>query len=145
MPYPSLEPSLEIVCSGCFPLFPKILPMPLTRTQRARRTQRRELKASLLQHIRALDPQTAILPAPHPTIDQLIHQLEDLNPTRQPLSTEFLSTLVGNWTLIYASQGTVLTRRLDPQTLPVRIQRVWQRLSPAVMTPTQSPQKMGQC
>lgn len=105
--------------------------MSSTRLQRVLRTQRNDLKARLIRQIRALDTQAAILPAPSPAIDQLIQQLEDLNPNRHPLSTELLSTLVGNWTLIYASQGTVLTRWLDPQALPVRIQRVWQQLAPS--------------
>jgi hypothetical protein len=71
------------------------------------------------------------LPNQHPAIDQLIYQLEDLNPIQQPLKAANLPVLVGNWALVYASRGTVVTRRVSEQVggLPVRIQRVWQQLT----------------
>ncbi|HZG38965.1 MAG TPA: PAP/fibrillin family protein [Nodosilinea sp.] len=91
--------------------------------------RRTQLKTQLLQHIEALEPEDAILPAEHPAIDQIICELEALNPIAQPLRPEHWPMLLGSWALVYASQGTVVTRRLGRQLpLPVGIQRVWQRL-----------------
>jgi hypothetical protein len=42
------------------------------------------------------------LPNHHPAIDQVIRQLEDLNPILRPLQTANLSMLVGHWALVYA-------------------------------------------
>ncbi|WP_206070599.1 PAP/fibrillin family protein [Nodosilinea sp. P-1105] len=92
--------------------------------------QRTQLKHQLLQQIQALPSLEALLPSQHPTIDQLIADLEYLNPIDQPLDTHHHSVLLGTWDLIYASRGTVVTRNLGsgfPWSLP--IQRVWQRLA----------------
>jgi hypothetical protein len=92
--------------------------------------QRPALKAELLQQIRSLDRAEAILPSHHPDIDQLIYELEMLNPIQQPLQDSSLPKLLGSWDLVYASRGTVVTRRVNgPINLPVNIQRVWQRLT----------------
>ncbi|WP_035990766.1 PAP/fibrillin family protein [Leptolyngbya sp. KIOST-1] len=92
--------------------------------------RRLQLKTQLLQQIETLEPEDAILPAEHPAIDQIICELEALNPIDQPLRPEHWPMLLGSWALVYASQGTVVTRRLGRQLpLPVRIQRVWQRLT----------------
>jgi hypothetical protein len=91
---------------------------------------RTTLKTSLIQHIQSLDPWDAILPSQHPEIDQLIHDLEPLTPIQRPLSEPDLETLLGHWRLVYASQGTVVTRPMGEPShfLPVQVQRVWQRL-----------------
>lgn len=91
---------------------------------------RLQLKTQLLQQVQALEPEQAILPAPDPTVDQLIRDLEGLTPITHPLREANWPTLLGTWELVYASQGTVVTRRIDSR-LPVKIQRVWQRLSRA--------------
>ncbi len=91
---------------------------------------RTQLKTSLLQRIQELDPQEALLPSSHPEIDQLIHELEALNPIPQPLHESHWPTLLGNWRLVYASRGTVVTRRVGGNLpLPVEIRRIWQRLT----------------
>jgi hypothetical protein len=91
---------------------------------------RAQLKTQLLQQIDALAPDDAILPAEHPAIDQLICELEALNPIDQPLRPEHWPLLLGSWALVYASRGTVVTRRLQRQwPMPVGIRRVWQRLA----------------
>lgn len=92
---------------------------------------RSSLKKTLLKNIQFLDPIDALLPSQHPDIDRLIHDLEDLSPIEHPLSEPYLPTLLGNWKLVYASQGTVVTRQVSEPSkfLPVRIQRVWQRLN----------------
>lgn len=89
-------------------------------------SSRPSLKAELLEHIGDLDLAEALLPSSHPSIDQLIHNLEALTPIAQPLQPDHWPTLLGTWDLIYASQGTVVTRRLP--LWPVGIRRVWQRL-----------------
>jgi hypothetical protein len=92
---------------------------------------RSNLKTTLLKHIQFLDPLDALLPSQHPDIDQLIHNLEDLSPIQEPLSEPYLPKLLGSWRLVYASQGTVVTRPIsEPSKLmPIKIQRVWQRLN----------------
>lgn len=91
--------------------------------------RRTQLKTQLLQQIEALEPEDAILPAEHPAIDQIICELEALNPIDQPLRQEHWPMLLGSWALVYASRGTVVTRRISRQfPMPVGIQRVWQRL-----------------
>lgn len=93
-------------------------------------TRRHQLKTQLLQSIDALEIEDAILPAEHPAIDQIICELEALNPIDQPLRPEHWPMLLGSWALVYASRGTVVTRRIGRQfPLPVSIQRVWQRLT----------------
>lgn len=86
------------------------------------------LKTELLDRIRHLEPTEALLPSIHPDIDQLIHDLEAINPIAQPLQPDHWPTLLGTWDLIYASEGTVVTRRI-PAPWPVGIRRVWQRLT----------------
>ncbi|PSR18361.1 PAP fibrillin [filamentous cyanobacterium CCP3] len=91
--------------------------------------RRLQLKTQLLQQIETLEPEDAILPDEHPAIDQIICELETLNPIDQPLRQEHWPLLLGSWALVYASRGTVVTRRIGRQfPLPVGIQRVWQRL-----------------
>ncbi|MGB5973470.1 MAG: PAP/fibrillin family protein, partial [Nodosilinea sp.] len=99
--------------------------MPITLHHR-----RTQLKTQLLHQIETLEPQEAILPAEHPAIDQIICELESLNPIDQPLQREHWPLLLGSWALVYASQGTVVTRRFSRQMpLPINIKRVWQRLT----------------
>ena len=91
--------------------------------------RRTQLKTQLLQQINALEPGDAILPSEHPVIDQIICELETLTPIDQPLREEHWPLLLGSWALVYASRGTVVTRRSRQLPLPVSIQRVWQRLT----------------
>lgn len=94
---------------------------------------RAALKADLLRGIAALDRQTALLPSdPDDTLSSLITQLEGFNPTPHPLSRPNRPRLLGNWNLLYASRGTVVTRRVSrlPEFLgSITLQQVWQRLS----------------
>lgn len=92
--------------------------------------RRLQLKNQLFQQIDQLEPEEAILPAEHPAIDQIICELETLTPIDQPLRPEHWPMLLGSWALVYASRGTVVTRRVNRQfPLPVGIRRVWQRLN----------------
>ncbi len=91
--------------------------------------RRTQLKTQLLQQINALEPGDAILPSEHHVIDQIICELETLTPIDQPLREEHWPLLLGSWALVYASRGTVVTRRSRQLPLPVSIQRVWQRLT----------------
>lgn len=104
---------------------------------------RLSLKAELLQRIQCLDRADALLPSHHPDIDDLITELEALTPIQQPLLASHFSTLLGSWELIYASRGTVVTRRMeDLINLPIGIRRVWQRLTLPPKARLPSPPKM---
>jgi len=94
-------------------------------------TNRLSLRIQLLQQIEALDPQQAIFPSPNESIDRIVQQLENINPLTQPLNPDYLPYLIGEWQLIYASRGTVVTRRVAsiPQWgTVIKIERVWQTL-----------------
>lgn len=91
-------------------------------------SRRPTLKTELLDRIHHLDPAMALIPSSHPEIDQIIQDLEAITPIAQPLQPDHWPTLGGTWDLIYASQGTVVTRRI-PAPWPVVIRRVWQRLT----------------
>jgi hypothetical protein len=86
------------------------------------------LKAELLQRLEAISLQQAIFPDPETAIDKIVLALEDINPTPQPLNSNHLW---GEWELIYASQGTVVTRQLVtiPDWMGININRVWQNLT----------------
>ena len=90
------------------------------------------LKASLLEQIQQLDRQQALLPSSYPSIDTTVEQLESLTKVTQPLQPENWPALVGTWELLYASRGTVVTRRITssmPFKLPKAIvKQVWQIL-----------------
>ncbi|AKG24276.1 PAP/fibrillin family protein [Calothrix sp. 336/3] len=86
------------------------------------------LKAELSQRLAGLSLQQAIFPEPEPTIDGIVFSLEEMNPTPEPLSSD---SLTGEWQLIYASRGTVVTRKLatTPDWMSVKINQVWQNLT----------------
>ncbi|BAY22526.1 PAP fibrillin [Calothrix sp. NIES-2100] len=93
--------------------------------------KRSSLKTELLQRIEALGLQQSIFPSPDETIDSIVQRLENVNPTVRPLSVNHLSSLVGSWQLIYASRGTVVTRKLVSLREiggGIKIKRVWQKL-----------------
>lgn len=92
---------------------------------------RSTLKNELLQRVEALGLQQSIFPSPDESIDRIVQQLESLNPINRPLNVNHLSSLMGNWQLIYASRGTVVTRKLGSLGEiggGIRIKRVWQSL-----------------
>jgi hypothetical protein len=89
------------------------------------------LKTELLQRVEALGLQQALFPSNGEPIDEIVRQLESINPIPQPLNPDHLSSLLGNWQLVYASKGTVVTRQLA--SIPdfggtINIKRVWQSL-----------------
>ncbi|MEP0755396.1 PAP/fibrillin family protein [Trichocoleus sp. Lan] len=89
------------------------------------------LKTELLQRVEALGLQQALFPSDGEPIDEIVQQLESINPIPHPLHPNHLPTLLGNWQLVYASKGTVVTRQLA--SIPdfggtINIKRVWQRL-----------------
>ncbi|MDX2099065.1 MAG: PAP/fibrillin family protein [Leptolyngbyaceae cyanobacterium bins.59] len=91
------------------------------------------LKAELLQRLQELSLEQALFPNVDNGLSDLVIQLEQVNPTPFPLQVQFLPNLLGNWELIYASRGTVVTRNLDSLTQPffsgIRLQRIWQTLT----------------
>ena len=88
---------------------------------------RQNLKQDLLYRSTSLGQQ-ALLPAEKSELNMLVQQLETLNPTPLPLAPENRSLLLGDWKLLYASNGTVVTRRL---TGGIIIHAIWQTLSAA--------------
>ncbi|GET39990.1 PAP/fibrillin family protein [Microseira wollei] len=94
-------------------------------------TTRLALKTELLQRVEALGTNHALFPSPAPPIDQIVQQLESLNPIPRPLSPNHLPSLLGDWQLVYASRGTVVTRTIA--SMPniwggIQLERVWQKL-----------------
>lgn len=72
------------------------------------------MKTELWQRVEASGINRALLPPPAGSIDLIIQQLESINPIPRPLSGDRLPNLLGNWQLIYASNGTAVTRNLAP-------------------------------
>ncbi|HIK44923.1 MAG TPA: PAP fibrillin [Leptolyngbyaceae cyanobacterium M65_K2018_010] len=94
---------------------------------------RHPLKTQLLQRLQGLGWEQALLASAQPEIDEIIHRLEALNPIPHPLEESHWPALLGTWELLYASQGTVLTRQLgNLRPLPIQIKRIWQRLTRSV-------------
>ncbi|MHC5762641.1 PAP/fibrillin family protein [Nostoc sp.] len=90
------------------------------------------LKTELLLRIDKLGLQQSLFPTSDELIDQLIQQLEGISPILQPLQPNYLPSLLGNWQLVYASGGTIVTRQIAsiPDFLGViKIKRVWQTLA----------------
>lgn len=72
---------------------------------------RLSLKTELLQQIEVLGQKQSLFPSQNKPIDKIVQQLEDINPISYPLYGDRLLTLVGDWQLIYASRGTVVTAK----------------------------------
>lgn len=92
---------------------------------------RLSLITKLRQQIEALNSQQALFPDPNPSINEIIQSLEKITPISQPLQPDYLPYLVGEWDLIYASQGTVVTRQVASISTwkeVIKIDRVWQKL-----------------
>ena len=90
------------------------------------------LKTELLLRIEKLGLQQSLFPTSDELIDQLVQQLECISPIPQPFQRNYLPCLLGNWQLVYASSGTIVTRQiaLIPDFLGViKIKRVWQTLA----------------
>lgn len=96
-------------------------------------TINRDLKTQLFSQIEILDEEQSLLPFSDISIDETIQQLEDTNPIRQPLLPDNLSGLVGDWQLIYASNGTVVTRPIAEMTnvlnAAIKVNKIWQSLA----------------
>lgn len=89
------------------------------------------LKTELMRRLEALGQKRALFPFKKEPIDEIVQQIEGINPVPRPLSANYLPSLLGNWQLVYASQGTVVTRMFA--SIPdcwggIEIKRVWQRL-----------------
>jgi hypothetical protein len=97
----------------------------------ANETARSALKTELFQRIEALDQQKALLPATEEVIESLVQQLELITPTPHPLRSDHLPILLGTWRLLYASQGTVVTRQIAslPFANSLIPRRIWQTLT----------------
>jgi hypothetical protein len=94
---------------------------------------REDIKSDLLSRLQGLNSRQALFPQEETVLTDLVIQLEYLNPTPAPLQPNCLKMLVGEWRLIFASRGTVVTRNLAP--LPdqllesIAVQRIWQTLA----------------
>ncbi|MBW4687736.1 MAG: PAP/fibrillin family protein [Komarekiella atlantica HA4396-MV6] len=90
------------------------------------------LRTELLQQIEILGVQRSLFPSSEKPIDELVHRLENINPIPQPLNLKSLPLLFGNWQLVYASRGTVVTRQIASISdflQGIKIKRVWQKLA----------------
>lgn len=94
-------------------------------------TNRQSLKTELIEQVETLPFQQAIFPNSEPAIDRIIQKLEEINPIPQPLSSKNQALISGNWQLIYASNGTVVTRQVAtiPDWTGIKIKQVYQTLS----------------
>jgi len=94
-------------------------------------TNRESFKTELEQRLKALPSQQAIFPQSEPNIDKIIQNLEEINPNPQPLNFENQTLISGSWQLIYASNGTVVTRQVDeiPSWMEIKIKEVYQILN----------------
>lgn len=96
-------------------------------------TEANRLKTELLSQIEALGPERALLPFSEASIDGNIRQLENVNPIPQPLHPSNSTSLLGDWLLVYASNGTVVTRPIAEITntfgSAIAVKKVWQTLA----------------
>jgi hypothetical protein len=97
---------------------------------------REKLKQDLLNRTTTLGQQ-ALLPTEKSELDAIVQQLEALNPTPFPLAPANRSLLLGDWKLFYASNGTVITRRLPGG---ITMNAIWQTLSAAEEAGFSAPQ-----
>ena len=92
-----------------------------------------DLKTKLFSQIEILGKERSLLPFSDTSVDETIKELEDTNPIPQPLLPDRLSSLIGDWQLVYASNGTVLTRPIAEMTgvlgTAIKINRIWQSLA----------------
>ena len=93
----------------------------------------RDLKTKLFSQIEILGKEQSLLPFSDTSIDETIQQLEDTSPIPQPLLPDNLSSLVGDWQLVYASNGTVITRPIAEITSflgsGIKVNKIWQSLA----------------
>ena len=97
----------------------------------AKNTNRQSLKTQLIEQVEALPSQKAIFPQSNSVIDNIIQNLEEINPNPQPLNLKNQILLSGSWRLIYASNGTVVTRQFAeiPSWMEIKIKQVYQILN----------------
>ncbi len=92
-----------------------------------------ELKTKLFSQIIAIGKEKALFPLADSEIDATIKQLEKSNPTKQPLDNSQKELLIGDWELVYASNGTVVTRPLAEATIvlgsALKLNKIWQTLA----------------
>lgn len=68
------------------------------------------LKTEFFCKVEALGLRQALFPSQEEPVDAIVQQLELINPISSPLQPNHLPSLLGRWQLVYASQGTVVTR-----------------------------------
>ena len=94
------------------------------------------LKTRLFSQIEILGKEKSLLPFSDTLIDETIKKLENASPIAQPLSDNNLSSLVGDWQLVYASNGTVVTRPIAEiinlitiGDSGIKVKKIWQSLT----------------
>ncbi|MGF1478052.1 MAG: PAP/fibrillin family protein [Cyanophyceae cyanobacterium] len=75
-------------------------------------TEANQLKTELFYQIETLGPERSLLPFSEASIDDNIRRLENINPIPQPLRPSNSTALLGDWRLVYAANGTVVTRSM---------------------------------
>ena len=93
----------------------------------------RELKTELFNQIEAISEAQSLSPFSLASVDEVIQDLEKINPIPQPLSFSNFSSLIGDWQLVYTSNGTVITRPIAEITSilgsGIKVKKIWQSLS----------------
>ena len=92
-----------------------------------------ELKNKLFSQIEVLGKEKSLLPFSTSSIDITIAEMENVNPIWQPLKPDKLFVLVGEWQLIYASNGTVVTRPITEIAnilgSGIKVEKIWQSIN----------------
>ena len=89
------------------------------------------LKSEFFHKVEALGLRRTLFPSQEEPVDALVQQLELINPIPHPLQPNHLPSLLGRWQLVYASQGTVVTRwftSIPDWSEGINIKQVWQTL-----------------
>ncbi len=90
------------------------------------------LRTEFFRRVEALGPQQALFPSKGEPINEIVQQMEAINPIPHPQEPKHLPSLLGDWQLVYASRGTVVTRWFA--SIPdfwesIKIKHVWQTLT----------------
>ena len=79
------------------------------------------LKRELIRLIKNLTLQQAISTQREPRIDEIIRQLEEINPNPQPFTFENLPKLVGDWQMMYSTNQNYTPLEVEVSTWDIAI------------------------
>ena len=92
-----------------------------------------EIKDRLFEQISSIGKESALLPFANVEIDRTIEELENSSAVAKALEVNQRDILLGEWELMYASNGTVVTRPLAEITnvfsQGIKVNKIWQSLT----------------